>query len=108
MGQVATLPSARTDRYERVMLGSREGRLEPEVYLPGLLLKGQSHLFYGASDTGKSWIAQHASRESIQEGKPVLYFDLENGLNVMEERMMDALKLSKEELEGLFYYYPFL
>lgn len=106
MGQVATLPSARTDRYERVMLGSREGRREPEVYLPGLLLKGQSHLFYGASDTGKSWIAQHASRESIHEGKPVLYFDLENGPDVMEERMIDALGVSREELDGFFHYFP--
>ena len=96
-----------TDRFERVRLGSMEGKKGPEVYLPGLLLKGQSHLFYGASDTGKSWIAQYASRESVREGKPVLYFDLENGPDVMEERMMDALRVSQEELDDYFHYYPF-
>lgn len=96
-----------TERFERVMLGGREGRREPEVYLPGLLLKGLSHTFYGASDSGKSWIAQYAARESIRDGMPVLYFDLENGPDVMEERMMDALGLSEEELDSYLYYFPF-
>jgi hypothetical protein len=108
MSEVAILNGVRTGRFERVRLGSREGRREPDVYLPGLLLKGQSHLFYGASDAGKSWLAQYASRESIREGKPVLYFDLENGPDVMEERMIDALGLSLDELDSFFHYYPFL
>lgn len=110
MGEVITLDSAQqqTDRFERVQLGNREGRREPDVYLPGLLLKGQSHLLYGPSDAGKSWIAQHASTESIRDSMPVLYFDLENGPDVMEERMMDALVVSREELDGYFHYFPFL
>ena len=108
MENVIHLDRVRTDRFERVKLGSMEGRREPEVYLPGLLLKGQSHLFYGASDTGKSWIAQYASRESIRECLPVLYFDLENSANVMQERMVDALGVSDDELDSYFHYYPFL
>lgn len=108
MENVIQLDRVRTDRFERVRLGSMEGRREPDVYLPGLLLKGQSHLFYGASDTGKSWIAQYASRESIRECLPVLYFDLENSPDVMQERMIDALGVSGDELDGYFHYYPFL
>jgi hypothetical protein len=107
MDNVVHLEAVRTSRFESVILGDREGRREPDVYLPGLLLKGQSHLFYGASDSGKSWLAQYASKESIHDAKPVLYFDLENGPDVMEERMMDALGVSRDELESLFYYFPF-
>jgi hypothetical protein len=108
MENVIHLDNVRTGRFERVRLGDRQGTREPDVYLPGLLLKGQSHLFYGASDTGKSWIAQYASRESIHDGKPVLYFDLENGPDVMEERMIDALRVSRDELDSFFLYYPFV
>lgn len=108
MENVIHLDRVRTDRFERVKLGSMEGKREPEVYLPGLLLKGQSHLFYGASDTGKSWIAQYASRESIRECLPVIYFDLENSPDVMQERMIDALGVSDDELDSYFHYYPFL
>ena len=95
-----------TDRFERVKLGRRDRKREVEVLLPGLLLKGQSHLFYGASDTGKSWLAQYASRETVQEGLPVLYFDLENLSDVMEERMLEALAVSQDDVDDHFYYYP--
>ncbi len=108
MGKVIPLDSVRTERFERVRLGGREGRREPDVYLPGLLLKGQAHLFYGASDSGKSWLAQYASKESVHGANPVLYFDLENGPDVMEERMMDALGVYRDELDSLFHYFPFL
>lgn len=74
--------------------------------MPGLLLKGQSHLFYGASDTGKSWLAQYASQESMREGLPVLFFDLENLEDVMEERMLDTLEVSQDDLDDYFHYYP--
>jgi hypothetical protein len=95
-----------TDRFERVSLGRREGRRTVEVLLPGLLLKGQSHLFYGASDTGKSWLAQYAARETMREGLPVLYFDLENLADVMEVRMLDTLEVLQEHLDDYFHYYP--
>lgn len=95
-----------TGRFERVSLGRRGKRKVVEVLLPGLLLKGQSHLFYGASDTGKSWIAQYASRETMREGLPVLYMDLENLSDVMEERMLDTLEVSQDDLDDYFHYYP--
>lgn len=109
MGKVAYIHEEQaTDRFERVRLESTEGRREPDVYLPGLLLKGQSHLFYGASDAGKSWIAQYAARESMRECLPVVYFDLENGPEVMRERLMDSLEVSGDELGSYLHYYPFL
>ncbi len=109
MGNVVQLDTVQTnDRFEKVRLGRRGPRKEVKVYLPGLLLKGQSHLFYGASDTGKSWIAQHAARESMQEGLPVIYFDLENLSDVMEERMLDTLQVSQDDLDDYFHYYPSL
>lgn len=95
-----------TDRFERVKLGRRNRKREVEVLLPGLLLKGQSHLFYGASDTGKSWLAQYASRETVREGLPVLYFDLENLSDAMEERMLEALVVSQNDVDDYFHYYP--
>jgi hypothetical protein len=107
VGKVVQLDTFQTtDRFERVALGRRGPRRAVEVLLPGLLLKGQSHLFYGTSDTGKSWLAQHAARETMCVGLPVLYFDLENLADVMEERMLDALEVSQGDLDDYFHYYP--
>jgi hypothetical protein len=103
---ISSAPSVANERFARVRLRSNGSRREPDVLIPGLILKSQTHIFYGASDTGKSWIVQSASKEAIQTGLPVLYFDLENGPNVMEERMLDVLGVSEEEEEDYFHYYP--
>lgn len=109
MAKVIHLDDVRTsERFERVALGRRGKKRRVEVLLPGLLLKGQSHLFYGASDTGKSWIAKHASRETMREGMPVIYMDKENGPDVVEERMLDALEVSQDDIDDYFNYFPFL
>jgi hypothetical protein len=99
-------PDVLTDRFQRVELGRRGPRKEVEVLIPGLLLKGQTHLFYGASDTGKSWISHYVSRECMKEGIPVIYFDLENLADVMEERMLDSLEVSQADIDDYFDYYP--
>jgi len=107
MVTVSNLKLVKTSRFERILLGSWEASENDAgaYYLPGLLLKGTAHLFFGATDTGKSWIAQYATQQSILEGKPVLYFDLENGPNVMAERLKDSLGLSKDEIDIFLHYY---
>jgi hypothetical protein len=95
-------------RFARTLLGevAKNGISRPEEYIPGMLLKGQAHHFYGPADCGKSWLALWASAESILSGRPVIYFDLENGPEVVKERMVDALDVSLEALDAHMYYYP--
>ena len=95
-------------RFRRTLLGevAKNGISKPEEYIQGMLLKGQAHHFYGPADCGKSWLALWASAESVMSGRPVIYFDLENGPEVVKERMVDALDVSPEALDAHMYYYP--
>jgi len=43
----------------------------------GLLYKGRVHSFYGESESGKSWVAQHAVAEVLKNGKNAIYIDFE-------------------------------
>jgi hypothetical protein len=97
-------------RFRRTFLGAiaRSGVSKPEAYIQGLLLTGQAHHFYGPADCGKSWLAMWASAESVLIGRPVIYFDLENGPEVVKERMVEALEVSPEALDAHMYYYPFV
>ena len=92
-----------TDRFSFIDLGNYEARTEPELFIPGILLKGKTHHFYGASNTGKSWVALWCAAQAILYGHPVLYLDLENGPDTTKERM-NALGVSDELLSALFLY----
>jgi hypothetical protein len=99
-----------TGRFRRTLLGkvAKNGISKPEEFIQGILLKGQAHHFYGPADCGKSWLALWASAESVVSGRPVLYFDLENGPEVVNERMVEALGVSPEALDAHMYYYPYV
>jgi len=43
----------------------------------GLLYKGRVHSFYGESESGKSWVAQYAVSEVIEQGQNAIYIDFE-------------------------------
>ena len=43
----------------------------------GLLYNGRVHSFYGESESGKSWVAQWAVAETINQNKNAIYIDFE-------------------------------
>ena len=45
---------------------------------PGLFYPGKVHTVYGESESGKSWIAQHATTTVLHGGGRVLYIDFES------------------------------
>lgn len=45
---------------------------------PGLFYPGKVHTVYGESESGKSWIAQHATTTVLHDGQRVLYIDFES------------------------------
>lgn len=98
-----------TGRFKRTLFGekAKNGTSKPKSYIPRLLLKGQAHHFYGPTDCGKSWVALWASVESVLSGRPVIYFDDENGAEVAYERMVDALDVPVELTYPLFWHYAY-
>lgn len=92
---------------ERVLLGEiiRQGINPPEELVEGILLKGKVHQVFAAPGCGKSWLALFLTMKLINQGKPVLYLDTENGPNIIAERLK-TLGAEEEKLdEYLTYYY---
>ncbi len=91
---------------DRVLLGEivRQGVKPPEELVEGILLKGKVHQVFAAPACGKSWLALFLTMKLINEGKPVLYLDTENGPNIVAERLK-ALGAVPEKLEKYVHYY---
>ena len=82
------------------------GGLEPpDELVEGILLAGQTHMLYGPSETGKTWILLWLIAQALKRGKTVVYFDSENGTRIVAERFVD-LGVNPALLVNL-HYYPF-
>src|SRR5215204_1404362 len=81
----------------------RDGVEPPEELLEGLVLRGKVHAIYSAGGMGKSITAAWMALQVLRDGGTVLYFDEENGLRTMAERL-EALGITPEEAECLHYY----
>ncbi len=92
---------------QRVLLGEtiRQGIKPPEELVPGILLKGKVHQIFAAPGVGKSWLALWLTVKLINQGKPVLYLDTENGPNIISERLK-ALGADPEKLDECLHYLP--
>lgn len=85
---------------ERVLLGKmiREG-IEPPVHLEkDVLIEGAVHWLYGASESGKTWLALYLIKRQIEAGETVIYFDKENGPEIVGERL-EELGCDPERLD---------
>jgi len=78
----------------------------PEVLVPGVLLAGKVHCIYSKGGTGKTFMMLHEVCEVVRAGKPVLIFDLENGLRIIAERL-EQLGIDPSQAAELVHYYPF-
>jgi len=77
----------------------------PPELEPGIVLAGLTHMIYGPSSSGKTWILLYLIVRLLEADRRVVYFDSENGKRIIAERLSD-LGVDPAKLENL-YYFPF-
>ncbi len=95
-------------RFERIDLGEpiASGMEPPDMLVPEELYAGRVHCIYSAGGTGKTFKALWLIKKIIDQGKPVLLLDLENGVKIISDRLRD-LGAEAEQVRRHLYYYPF-
>src|SRR5215207_2842951 len=98
----------RPARFERIDLGEpiESGIEPPEMLVAEELYAGRVHCIYSAGGTGKTFKALQLVKKVIDQGKPVLLLDLENGVRIISERLRD-LGTKADQVRQHLYYYPF-
>ena len=98
----------RRARFERIDLGEpiSSGMEPPDMLVPEELYTGRVHCIYSAGGTGKTFKALWLIKKAIDQGKPVLLLDLENGTRIISDRLRD-LGAEAEQVRRYLYYYPF-
>jgi hypothetical protein len=107
--QAATTPAAATgSRFERIDLGEPiESGMEPaEMLVPDVLYAGSVHGIYSAGGKGKTFFALWLIKQVIDQDRPVMLLDQENGVRIISERLR-ALGVSAEQARRWLHYYPF-
>jgi AAA domain len=105
--QAAEIPK-RPARFERIDLGEpiESGIEPPEMLVEDELYAGRVHCIYSAGGTGKTFKALQLVKKVIDQDKPVLLLDLENGVRIISERLRD-LGAKADQARQHLYYYPF-
>ena len=101
-------PPSRPVRFERIDLGEpiESGVEPPEMLVEDELYAGRVHCIYSAGGTGKTFKALQLVKGVIDQDKPVLLLDLENGVRIISERLRD-LGAEADQVRQHLYYYPF-
>ncbi|HYZ04828.1 MAG TPA: AAA family ATPase [Rubrobacter sp.] len=101
-------PPSRPGRFERIDLGEpiESGIEPPEMLVAEELYAGRVHCIYSAGGTGKTFKALQLVKKVIDQDKPVLLLDLENGVRIISERLRD-LGAKADQVRQHLYYYPF-
>jgi hypothetical protein len=95
-------------RFERIDLGEpiASGMEPPDMLVPEELYAGRVHCIYSAGGSGKTFKALWLIKKVIDQGKPVLLLDLENGVRIISDRLRD-LGAEAEQVRRHLYYFPF-
>ena len=95
-------------RFERIDLGEPiESGMEPaEMLVPDVLYAGSVHGIYSAGGKGKTFFALWLIKQVIEQDRPVMLLDQENGVRIISERLR-SLGVSAEQARRNLYYYPF-
>jgi hypothetical protein len=101
-------PPTRPARFERIDLGEpiESGIEPPEMLVSEEIYAGRVHCIYSAGGTGKTFKALQLVKKVIDQDKPVLLLDLENGVRIISERLRD-LGAKADQVRQHLYYYPF-
>jgi hypothetical protein len=105
-GHKLTDLSTVADRYQPVNWHSafRSQPDEVDWLFPPLLEKGTINALFGKPGTGKSLLALNIVLELVRDGKTVAYFDDENRVEDIVERLKNFGVTSPEELSALHMY----
>jgi len=100
--------ATRKARFERIDLGEpiASGMEPPDMLVPEEIYAGRVHCIYSAGGTGKTFKALWLIKKVIDQGKPVLLLDLENGVRIISDRLRD-LGVEAEQVRRHLYYFPF-
>jgi hypothetical protein len=92
----------------RVLLAEGiENGIEPPVELVrDVILRGRVHWVYAPAGTAKTWLALWIVKCCMEMGLRVVYFDAENGLRTISERL-ERLGVPTDRLDDLLYFFPF-
>ncbi|MET8125707.1 hypothetical protein [Streptomyces sp. NPDC005231] len=71
-----------------------------------LLYPGRVHMFYGESESGKTWVALHAVAALLGDGGSALYVDLESDVLTVVGRLMSLCVPTEALRERLTYVRP--
>ncbi len=106
--EAAPAPPERRPRFERIDLGEPiESGMEPaEMLVPDVLYAGSVHGIYSAGGKGKTFFALWLIKQVIDQDRPVMLLDQENGVRIISERLR-ALGVSAEQARRNLHYYPF-
>jgi hypothetical protein len=98
----------RKARFDRIDLGEpiASGMEPPDMLVPEELYAGRVHSIFAAGGAGKTFKALWLTKKVIDQGKPVLLLDLENGVRIISDRLRD-LGADAEQVRRHLYYYPF-
>jgi hypothetical protein len=101
-------PPSRPARFERIDLGEpiESGIEPPEMLVQDEMYAGRVHCIYSAGGTGKTFKSLQLVKKVIDQDKPVLLLDLENGVRIISERLRD-LGAKADQVRQNLYYYPF-
>ena len=69
----------------------------------GLLYPAHVHWFHGESESGKSWVAQHATAEVLRHGGMACYIDHESNAREVVHRLL-SMGVDKEQIRGRLHY----
>jgi AAA domain len=105
--ETAAPPEGRP-RFERIDLGEPiESGMEPaEMLVPDVLYAGSVHGIYSAGGKGKTFFALWLIKQVIDQNRPVMLLDQENGVRIISERLR-ALGVNAEQARRNLHYYPF-
>jgi hypothetical protein len=105
--ETAAAPEGRP-RFERIDLGEPiESGMEPaEMLVPDVLYAGSVHGIYSAGGKGKTFFALWLIKQVIDQDRPVMLLDQENGVRIISERLR-ALGVNAEQARRNLHYYPF-
>ena len=78
----------------------------PPMLLGKVLYIGRTHHLFAPGGKGKSWIGLILSQGVMKKGYRVAYFDFENGISIIGERLQ-SLNVPEETARDLFYYSPY-
>ena len=96
------------DRFVRVDLGEviEGGIPEPEMLVTDVLYAGKAHALMGEPGDGKTLLTLALCAGLIEQGKPVAWFDEENGPTVIASRLV-GLGATTQDVSASFFYFPF-